>query len=224
MTKSHLARDLVAQHLFEARRETLFGLGLNDLAAHEPGERGDALVAQATGHDQVEAREIRVDVHGEAVGRDPAGDPYANGADFVLSHKGPALARDSPPDEAKVAADPDHHLFKITHIAVNIPTSFRDQGDGVTDHLARAVIRDVTPSPGLEKFDPASAQKVFADQKVLGSRVSPECHDGVVLEKEQGVDDLAPLSLIDQLLLERQTGSVRDPSQVPDIQRVWFTA
>src|SRR5258708_38724429 len=96
-------------------RHATFDLGAFDRPAKEAGERGDAAVGDAAGHDQREILEVRGDVEREAVARHPPADPHANRRELLLPDPYAREAFDAPGVAALLRHRPYPDLFEIGH-------------------------------------------------------------------------------------------------------------
>lgn len=101
---------------------------------------------------------------------------------------------------------------------MDIPPSFGDLDDRISDHLPGAMVGDVAAPADFEQVHTACAQKVFGDQKVLGPRVAAQGEYRVVLQKQQGVAGCAALPLLDQLLLQGQATGVGNPAEAAKVE------
>src|SRR6185503_4792009 len=71
--------------------------------------------------------------------------------------------------------------------------------------------------------DPVFAQRLRREQHVLRARIAAQREDGIVLEQQQRVRDLAPLPPRHQLLLQLEAALIREaaePAQVERAQRL----
>src|ERR1700733_10259186 len=134
----------------------------------EIDEAGDAVarVGHAAGHDGVEVGEVGLHVDGDAVERDPAPQPHADGRDLVLEAR--ALVRPGYPNaDAILAALPPHverrqglddPLFEAGDIGPHIrPSSFKVEHD-VGHALARTMVGELSATPGVEYREARIAQ------------------------------------------------------------------
>lgn len=101
---------------------------------------------------------------------------------------------------------------------MNIPPPLRNLDDGITHHLAGAVIGDVAASSRLEQFHSKHPKSSFGKKEVSGSRVASEGDHRVVLEEKQGVANRSALPLINQGLLKLKTMGVGNPAEVSDVE------
>src|SRR3981081_779926 len=96
----------------------------------EINQTGDAVarIRDAAGDDRVEMPEVRLDVDGDAVERDPAPQPYADGGDLVFEAW--ALVRPADPDADAILAPlaahveggqrPDDPFLETSHIGPHV--------------------------------------------------------------------------------------------------------
>ena len=80
--------------------------------------------------------------------------------------------------------------------------------DRISDELARTMVGDVSPAPGLADGDPLPFELLPSDQEVALARCPAESDDRIVLEQDEGVlDELlatrpgAEIHLLDRLVV-----------------------
>ena len=100
----------------------------------------------------------------------------------------------------------DHHLAEIAHVATHVAAIGLEIEDRVRHELPGPVVGDV-PSPA--RFDHVHA----GTEHVLFLRAAPERDDGIVLEQEQRVADLARDAPLHEPLLQRVRLRVRNATQ-----------
>src|SRR5205814_10489351 len=74
----------------------------------------------------------------------------ADGADLPIANPCSGQAVDPPGGDPVVAADANHRLFQVAHVAVHVAPIGIQIEDRVTDDLSRPVIGDVSAAAGLE--------------------------------------------------------------------------
>ncbi len=117
--------------------------------------------------------------------------------------------------DAVVGAGPDHHLFEVAHVAVDVASVGAEVEDGVAHDLPGAVVGDVAAAAGLEHVEAAGAQGLRGEEQVLGPGVASQGEDRLVLEEQQGVGYVAGLSLGHQARLQLEAFGVGDPAESP---------
>src|SRR6185295_3647515 len=97
--------------------------------------------------DEPEIVEPRVHVEGEAVAGDPARDAHADGANLLVADPGARQPGNAARVQAVAGDGPDHHVFEIADVAMNVAAVGSQIQDRVSDDLTGPVIRDVAAAP-----------------------------------------------------------------------------
>src|SRR5436190_14827872 len=187
-------------------------------------ERRDPFVGDAAGDDEAEAGKIRVHVEREAVARDPAGDPDADGGELGFASVDTDPDAGEPGDAPRLDAEPGHrpdqHFLEVAHVAVHVAAFGLEVEDRIADELTRAVIRHVAAAAGLEQADALRGERLGRLEHVrqIVARLDAERDDVGVLEEQQRVGDLSALALLDERLLQREAVLVADQAETLYIQ------
>ena len=211
--------ELGVEQIRERAGHDVFDVLHHDFAVELAGQRGDGLVADPTGDDHVEVREVGVHVEREAVHGDPAADSNADRADLAVADPGAVQARDPRRGDAQVGARANHRLFEQLHVAADVTAVGVEVDDRVADELAGAVVGDVAAAAGLVDFEAARAEELGRHEHVIDLGGATQREDRLVLEQEQRVRDLAALPRGLQALLELVRGPVGDATEPMYVER-----
>src|SRR4030095_9235698 len=108
-----------------------------------PFERCHAVVRYPARHDQAEVIEVRADVEGKAVARDPPRDPDADRANLLIANPGASESLDPPRPQSIVAAHANHHFFQVANITVDIAAVGAQVENRVANDLPGTVVGDI---------------------------------------------------------------------------------
>src|SRR5439155_22855056 len=97
---------------------------------------------------------------------------------------GPALGTD-----ADIRERQDQHPLQIAQVAVGVTARRFQLDDGISDELARTMVGDVSPAPGLADGVPLPFELLPSNQEVALARCPAESDDRIVLEQDEGVLD-----------------------------------
>jgi hypothetical protein len=108
--------------------------------------------------------EIGSDVQREAVARNPAADPNADGRElFLTSRRADPHASQTwhaHTRHTKRSDGLDEHLFEVPHVAVDVAAIRLEIENRIPDELTGTVIRDVAASARVEDADSGRRQDV----------------------------------------------------------------
>ena len=183
----------------------------NGLAEFLPHGR-NRFGGEAAGDDELEVRQIDVDVEGEAVRGDGAGDVDADGGNFGWFNawgcwRSPDAGElgDARGGDAEVGAGADEGLFHFTNEfdgAEGFALAFwggegAEIEDGVADKLAGTVEGDVAAAVAFNDFYAALGQEFGRGQDVGGLGVAAQGDDWGVFQQKKDVADLAGFAEVD---------------------------
>src|SRR4051812_10487762 len=138
-------RQCVRQRRLDAVDDVVGG----DAGAGEDGQRGDAGVADAAGHDAVVRREVGVAVEREAVHRDALRDPDADRGDLRVLDPDAAAALDPAGRDAVRVAHVDERLLDPAYVTDDVDR-VGQPGDWVADELSGAVPGDLAAAVDVD--------------------------------------------------------------------------
>ncbi len=166
-------------------------------------QRRGAGIAQPAGHDLVEPGQVTVAVQHEAVHRDAARDPDADGRDLAVGLAGAsagqpdsAAALDQAGLEAEVCAHPDQRGFDQAHVRDDVD-GLGQRDDRVPGQLAGAVPGDLAAAVHVDH-----RRAGIAEGTVERVRAAPRGVDGPVLQQQAGIGNVAAHPLLVQLSLQ----------------------
>src|SRR6185503_13821429 len=137
------------KHLGEVCHETIFNRAQRRLVAKQYFHGGHRLTF--AGDNQIEITEIRVDVEGKAVRRDPACDVNSDRRNLAALSMNTCQTLDAKRVDPEVSQRSNQHLFEVADVPVNIFTIRTEINDGINDHLAQAVIRHFSAAIRFEQ-------------------------------------------------------------------------
>src|SRR5262249_37863552 len=114
----------------------------------------------------------------------PARDPDADRADLLRADPGSGQARDPRGRHAVGGAGPDHRLFEVADVAMDVAALRGQRNDRIAHDLAGPGVGHVATPARLEQVEAATAKLVFGEEDVLAPGVPAEREDGLVLEEE----------------------------------------
>lgn len=217
-------REGAAELVGDLGGEVVKNIADRDFVAEFAGEAGDGFVGDATGDDEVKWGEVVVDVEGEAVVGDPAGDAGAEGADFAVGGDAMVGVGAAEPD-AGVGVEAggfdviggegvDHGLFEGADVFADVFAVGAKVDDGIGDGLARAVVGGVAAAVGFDEVDASGGILLGGEVEVGSVAVAADGDDGVVFEEEEGVFDGARLALFGEFALQRPGLAVGEAAEV----------
>ena len=109
---------------------------------------------------------------------------------------------------------PDEHFFDVPDVPANVPPFGFQHQDGVTDKLARPVIRDVPATIRLDEGNASVREQLAAGPQRGPGRVTAFCDDVRVFEEIERVVSVMSLKLFDASALERVRVFIRDQFQI----------
>ena len=115
-------------------------------------QRGDLLVGDAAGHDQLVGVQVGVHVEGETMHGAPAPQAHADRPDLAVPDPCTVETSDALSRQAVGCGAPNHHLLEVFDVSADISPVGVEIEDRVADDLARPVVGDVPSAPGLEQF------------------------------------------------------------------------
>jgi hypothetical protein len=161
---------------------------------------------------------------------DPARNAYADRRDLLEAPDRVIDPRARQPletssDHAEVRTRVNHHRFEITDVAMDVLTIGLEVDDRIADQLARAVIRDVTATTGLEHGH-AQFVEAFRCGEDVGPAAALADAEGEhmwVLEQEQRVRNVAGLALLHERTLHLQRFVIGHTAEATNVERPQIT-
>src|SRR3954470_21038985 len=184
-------------------------------------ERGDTLIRDATGHDEVEMAEVGGDVQGKAVAGYPSGDSDTDSRKLLVADPHAGQHRHPGSRHAEPEYRTNQHLFQIANVTVNVTAIRAQVDDGVADELTGTMIRDVPAASRLDYlhaffFQPRGRRH---DVRAIVARLYAERDDWRVFEQEKLIWNRVLLPLLHKALLQIDAFSVGDRSKPVDFKR-----
>jgi hypothetical protein len=204
----------------EVRNQPIRDLFPSDRPPEEPLERGDAPVGKTARDDEVEAIEIRADVEGKPVARDPTREAHPDGRQLLGPHPGTGQTGDALGRNPVVCGRPNEDFFEVAHVAVDVAAIGFEIENGIAHDLAGTVVGDVAAPAGFVDVDTPRRQLIEAGENVAAPAIAAhaERQHVWVLEKQQHVVDAVVLALIDEGTLKRQPLAVRHDAESADFE------
>lgn len=199
-----------------------------------PRDAGHRSPRESARHDQVEVRQVGIDVQGETVHRHPPRDPDADRRDLASPLAVPVIRPTADPDPrgARIPSrrDPetservDDRLLQEPNPLMDPDPESVEVHDRIDDQLTWTVVGDVSSSVGLVALDAMPSQRSLIRQDVSRSPWTPGHRDHwrIVLEQEKVPRGVFFTPSRDHIrlksLLEVQRLRVTDSSKVLDLQ------
>lgn len=188
-------------------------------------DRGHFAILEATGVDQVEGRQIGIDIERKAVHRHVATALDSDGADLALLHGVTHVEPDTRSTslerrvDAEEAQELDDGLLQQVNVRLEPEAELLQIKDRVAGDLPRTVVGDVAPSLDGEEIIAVLTEEVFAHQHVRLICVLAHSEDRIVLAEEEEALRRPPFVLgvelcFEELLLQGPSLSIGDTSKV----------
>ncbi len=150
------------------------------------GHGGGRNVREIARRNELPMRHVGIDVEGDAVHGDPAGDMDADGGDLSARRVDAMLLRVAPRFDREGVKRPHGDLFQSLHVASEVRPPVVEVENGVGDELTGAVVGDVASPFRLDDLDPRAAQSRRRENSAAIAP-PPERDDGIVLGEEKRV-------------------------------------
>src|SRR5687768_2380594 len=118
-------------------------------AAQKPAQRSHALVPNPAGHDERKGVQIRRNVQGKPVPRNPTPHSDSDRRHLLLADPNARPPANSTALQPQRLQNPDQRLLDAPKVPVDILPMPLQVEDGITDELAGTVIRDVAAARRL---------------------------------------------------------------------------
>src|SRR5947209_1948465 len=207
-------RELLVERPSDARLEVVDVDGV----AEDRGGRGDSEVADATGVDQCEVRQVGLQVDGEAVQADPVALGDADGSDLAGGSPDAHMSVVDVCRDADLAERLDDRQLERMHVARHAQPAGAESHNGIADELPRPVIGDETAARRALDADAELRQRGFSREDVLGRPAASERDDRRMLEQQQRVANLVAQPPLHQLVLEPHGVGVANAPQVTHLE------
>src|SRR5258708_534343 len=165
--------------------------GERNLASQELLHKGDSTVKNTAPNDPLEVGKSGIDVHGEPEPRPPAHRLYADRRNPFPSHPDSRKTSVAASGDAVTGERPDHHFPQAPKVTMNILVVCAQIDDGISYHLAGAVIRNVSSAVDPADLDPPLAQFTVTRKQMIRIGISSERVDMLVLIEEQDIGNLS---------------------------------
>jgi hypothetical protein len=155
------------------------------------------------------------------VARDPSGDANADGPDFLSANPRAGQPFHTLRGDAVIGADPNHHLFEIANVPMDIASIRTQIEDRIRDNLPGPVVRHITTAPRFMHFDALCCKLPIAGFHMRPAvATDAEGYHSWMLEQEQKIGNTPGTALLDERLLQREGVGIRNNTEPPDFEDV----